>query len=67
MSAFASMSMRLRNCRITASDEGFLNLLKTPPSMDEMRDFFNQGLNDLETHLAKQAFLIQRGPIKPHD
>jgi len=55
--AFAIMTSRLRKCRPELADEGYLDLTTNPPSLDAMRDLFNHALDQLERHLAKEAFL----------
>lgn len=60
LAAFAIMVMRLRKCQPEMTDEGYLGLMEKPPSVDSLRHFFNQELDQLERHLAKQAFLIHK-------
>ncbi|MEN9886570.1 MAG: hypothetical protein RL758_1148 [Pseudomonadota bacterium] len=54
--AFASLCMRLRACRVNASDEGYESLMDKPPSVDELRVFFNKEIDALERRLAQAAF-----------
>lgn len=54
--AFATMTMRLRNCRPDMSDEGYLGLMDNPPSLDDLRNFFNREIDLLESQLARDAF-----------
>ena len=56
LAAFNNASSRLRLATPGAADEGYLSLMLDAPSLDEMRAFFNQGLDALEQKLAKTAF-----------
>ncbi len=60
MAAFASMTARLRRCRPDAADEGYVGLLTDPPSIDDLRNFFNHEIDGLEKQLAKEAFSKHR-------
>lgn len=56
LAAFNNASSRLRLAAPGAADEGYLSLMPDAPSLDEMRAFFNDGLDALEQKLAKTAF-----------
>ncbi|WP_334191091.1 nucleotidyl transferase AbiEii/AbiGii toxin family protein, partial [Noviherbaspirillum sp.] len=49
---FGIASGRLRLCRPLSDDEGYEQLLDAPPTLDDMRLFFNAQLDALETQLA---------------
>lgn len=53
---FAIASTRLRKCVPLVSDEGYEQLLTHPPSLQTMREYFNEALDKVEVALAKSAF-----------
>ena len=57
LAAFNNAASRLRLAAPGAADEGYLSLMADAPSLDEMRAFFNEGLDALELKLAKAAFI----------
>ena len=59
LAAFNNATSRLRLATPGAADEGYLSLMADAPSLDEMRAFFNAGLDALETKLAKAAFVAK--------
>lgn len=54
--AFSNAKMRMRSCRVDASDEGYAGLMTPSPSLVDIRDFFNVELDDVEKALAREAF-----------
>ena len=62
-SGFDIASMRLRSGKPSLTDEGYTNLLENPPSLEEIRDYFADVLDQLEVDLSTAAFRTQRsGP-----
>jgi len=59
LAAFNNAASRLRLATPGAADEGYLSLMPDAPSLDGMRAFFNDGLDALETRLAKAAFVAK--------
>ncbi|MDY7575468.1 nucleotidyl transferase AbiEii/AbiGii toxin family protein [Actimicrobium sp. CCI2.3] len=53
---FAIASTRLRKCVPLISDEGYEQLLANPPSLQTMREYFNEAIDKVEVALAKSAF-----------
>jgi hypothetical protein len=49
-------STRLRTCRRLQGDEGFEQLLDSAPSDDDMRQFFIEAFDRVESELAAEAF-----------
>ncbi len=55
--SFKILDMHLRACKPGLSDEGYLQLTQDAPSLEELREFFSSGLDELEILQAKRAFL----------
>ncbi len=58
--SFKILDMHLRACKPDLNDEGYLQLTKNAPSLDDLREFFNSGLDELEVRQAKRAFMASR-------
>lgn len=50
--SFNIANTRLRSCTQSFSDEGYHNLMENPPDLGEIRQFFVNGLNELECELS---------------
>lgn len=48
--------LRLRACKPSATDEGYLQMVEPAPTLDELRQFFNEALDRLQVTLSKIAF-----------
>lgn len=60
--AFDGASLRLRACKPTLTDEGYVHLLEdAPPTLDEMRAYFNDMLDRIEVDLSAAAFRSRPG------
>ena len=59
LAAFNNAASRLRSATPGAADKGYLSLMAGAPVPNEMRAFFNQGLDELEQRLAKAAFMVK--------
>lgn len=57
---FDIASMRLRSGKPSLTDEGYVNLLPDPPSLETMHDFFVATLDRLEVDLSMVAFKTRR-------
>ncbi len=55
-SSFSIANMRLRSGKPSLTDDGYINLLESPPSLKEMRDYFVDMLDRLEVDLSAVAF-----------
>lgn len=55
-SMFDLAAQRLRQCKPTKTDEGYLHLIKPAPSLTKLRNFFSQALDQLEIDLSRAAF-----------
>ena len=53
---FDIASVRLRKATPQVGDEGYLQLIDSPPSLETMREFFAKELDELEVQIAKSAF-----------
>lgn len=60
--AFNSLQMRLRRCKVSASDEGYESLMDAPPDLETMRQFFIKELDQLERDLAEERHLVPPAP-----
>ena len=54
--SFNIAAMRLRACKPESLDEGYLQLAGEAPTLEQMRGFFNEGLDALQVQQAKNAF-----------
>ncbi|MDP2825502.1 MAG: nucleotidyl transferase AbiEii/AbiGii toxin family protein [Sulfuritalea sp.] len=54
--SFQVAELRLRACKASATDEGYLQMVKPAPTLDELRQFFNEALDRLQVTLSKIAF-----------
>ena len=54
--SFDTATLRLRSCAPSITDEGYLHLLDDAPTLEEMRTFFNQALDDFEIEMSRTAF-----------
>lgn len=61
-SMFDIAAQRLRLCKPTKTDEGFVHLVEPAPSLPKMRRFFSQALDQLEIDLSRAAFKAKLGP-----
>jgi len=57
---FDIAGVRLRSGKPSLTDEGYVNLLPDPPSLETMRDFFVATLDRLEVDLSTAAFKTRR-------
>lgn len=46
----------MRACKPSATDEGYLELVDLAPTLEELRQFFNEALDCLQVTLSKIAF-----------
>jgi len=59
-SSFDIAGMRLRSGKPMLADEGYASLLGSPPSLEEMRNYFADVLDRLEVDLSAAAFRAKR-------
>lgn len=57
---FDIATMRLRSCIPAKTDEGYVHLLETAPTLEQMREFFNRIFDQLEIDLSASAFRTPR-------
>lgn len=57
---FDIANMRLRSGKPSLTDEGYVNLLDDPPSLQMMQNFFVAMLDQLEVDLSKAAFMARK-------
>lgn len=59
---FTIASKRLQSCTPQAADEGYEHLLEQAPTLEQMREFFNQQIDQLEQDQAAAAFTEKLHP-----
>jgi len=62
LAKFDNASGRLRRSKPPLADEGYETLLPDPPTLDEMRQYFNAQLDQLESDLARIELAKGRAP-----
>lgn len=62
---FDSACLRLRTCRKSPTDEGYVHLLEHPPQLDEIRDYFNAAIDEWQVSTACAA--LKARLTKPQD
>lgn len=62
---FDMASVRLRSGKPSLTDEGYVNLLTDPPSLETMRSFFDAVLDQLEVDLSVAAFKAHERQVSP--
>lgn len=50
--SFQVAELRLRACKPSATDEGYLQGVEPAPTLDELRQFFNEALDHLQVTLS---------------
>ncbi len=62
--SFPVAELRLRACKPSATDEGYLELVDPAPTLEVLRQFFNEALDRLQVTLSKIAFAHAAAQIK---
>lgn len=58
---FDSATLRLRACKPALTDQGYSHLLENPPQLSEIRDFFNDQLDQWQIATSRNAFKKYHG------
>lgn len=62
--SFQVAELRLRACKPSVTDEGYLQLVTPAPTLGDLRQFFNEALDRLQVELSKAAFAVATGTEK---
>jgi hypothetical protein len=54
--SFQVAELRLRACKPSVTDEGYMQMVTPAPTLEDLRQFFNEALDRLQIELSRAAF-----------